>query len=70
MKNETVNLYNSQVNKLSKLIDNLWESDNKVSDLEKERYPWGGSAAFAPTPWEQEKSVSRRIHEEERQSAA
>lgn len=36
MKVETLNLFNSQVAKLWKIIDNLWESDNKIEDLEKE----------------------------------
>jgi uncharacterized protein YoxC len=36
MKVETFNLFNSQVAKLSNMVDNLWESDNKISDLESE----------------------------------
>lgn len=36
MKVETFNLINSQVNKLSNIVDNIWNSDDKISDLEKE----------------------------------
>ena len=36
MKVETFNLFNSQVAKLSNIVDNLWESDDKINDLEKE----------------------------------
>jgi hypothetical protein len=30
MKVETINLFNSQVAKLSDIVDNLWESDDKI----------------------------------------
>mgnify|MGYP006981759911 CR=1 FL=1 len=36
MKVETFNLFNSQVAKLSNMVDDLWKSDDKISDLETE----------------------------------